>query len=190
MKVREQSGFSLLELMAVILVIGMGLAMVSMTMRGGEAKDEVWDAVEQFMLMAQFASERAILSGESSALYLEPPEWQVQRGQDPDDIGWRYRWLTSSSEGWQPLPNFPPVTLPPGIRLMVEIEDYRWDYESQVDRTTPVAAYYPSGEVTPIRIELTHVREPGFVQTIEVDENGQLVWLEAPEPPEEKRNGF
>lgn len=190
MKTRGQGGFSLLELMAVVLVIGMGLAMVSLTMRGGEAKDDVWEAVEQFMLMAQFASERAILSGETSALYLEPPEWQVQRGQDPDEIGWRYRWVTSSSEGWQPLPNFPPITLPPSIRLTVEIDDYRWDYESQVDRTTPVAAYYPSGDVTPIHIEITDVRVPGFSQNIEVDEAGQLVWLEAPEPPEVNKNGF
>lgn len=180
----------MLELMAVLLVIGMSLAMVSLTMRGGEPKDEVWNAIEQFMGLAQFASERAILSGETSALLLEPPEWQAQRGQDVDDIGWRYRWLTSSSEGWQNLPNSQPITLPPTIRLTVEIDELLWDYESQVDRTTPVAAYYPSGDVTPIRIEISDVREPGFTQHIEVDENGQLVWLEAPEPPEVEKNGF
>ena len=190
MKLGGQRGFSLLELMAVILVIGMVLGMVSLTVRGGEAKDEVWETVEQFMLLAQFASERSILSGETSALYLEPPEWQIQRGQDPDDIGWRYRWMTSSSEGWQGLPNFPPIALPPTIRLTVEIDENLWDYEAQVDRTTPVAAYYPSGDVTQIRIEITDVREPGFSQHIEVDETGQLVWLEAPEPPEVDKNSF
>lgn len=190
MKLRAQGGFSLLELMAVILIIGMGLAMMSLAMRGGETKDEVWEAVEQFMLMAQFASERAVLSGETSALYLEPPEWQAERGQDLDEIGWRYRWLTSSSEGWQNLPNFPPISLPPTIRLVIEIDDALWDYEDQVDRTTPVAAYYPSGDLTPIRIEITDVREPGFSQHIEVDETGQLVWLEAPEPPEKEKDGF
>ncbi|MCR6653004.1 MAG: type II secretion system GspH family protein [Cellvibrionaceae bacterium] len=101
MKIKAQGGFSLLELMAVILVIGMGLAMVSLTMRGGEPEEEIWNTIEQFMGLAQFASERAILSGETSALFLEPPEWQVQRGQSVDEIGWRYSWITSSSEGWQ-----------------------------------------------------------------------------------------
>lgn len=190
MKIKAQGGFSLLELMAVILVIGMGLAMVSLTMRGGEPEEEVWNTIEQFMGLAQFASERAILSGETSALFLEPPEWQVQRGQSVDDIGWRYSWITSSSEGWQKMPNAPAITLPPTIQLTVEINEMLWDYESQVDRTTPVAAYYPSGEITPIRIEITDQRAPGFSQHIEVDETGQLVWLEAPEPPEGDKNGF
>lgn len=164
--------------------------MVSLTMRGGEPQEEVWNTIEQFMGLAQFASERAILSGETSALYLEPPEWQVQRGQSIEDIGWRYSWLTSSSEGWQKMPNAPPVSLPSTIRLTVEIDDMLWDYESQVDRTTPVAAYYPSGEITPIRIEITDERAPGFSQHIEVDETGQLIWVEAPEPPEVDKNAF
>ena len=99
MKIRAQVGFSLLELMAVILVIGMSLAVVSLTVRGGEPEEEVWNTIEQFMGLAQFASERAILSGETTALFLEPPEWQVQRGQSIDDIGWRYSWIPSSSEG-------------------------------------------------------------------------------------------
>lgn len=190
MKIRAQVGFSLLELMAVILVIGMSLAVVSLTVRGGEPEEEVWNTIEQFMGLAQFASERAILSGETTALFLEPPEWQVQRGQSIDDIGWRYSWITSSSEGWQKLPNSPPISLPPTIHLTVEINEMLWDHETQVDRTTPVAAYYPSGEVTPIRIEITDERAPGFSQHIEVDETGQLVWVEAPVPPEKDKDGF
>lgn len=190
MKTRVQAGFSLLELMAVILVIGMSLAMVSLTMRGGEPQEEVWNAIEQFMGLAQFASERAILAGETSALLIEPPEWQVQRGQSPGELGWRYSWRYMTPEGWKPIPNTPVVTLPPSVQLTVEINDLLWDYESQADRTTPVAAYYPTGEITPIRIELTDQRFPGFSQHIEVNELGELVWLEAPEPPERDEDGF
>ena len=190
MKIKAQGGFSLLELMAVILVIGLGLAMVSLTMRGGEPEEEIWNAIEQFMGLAQFASERAILSGETTALFIEPPEWQVQRGQSVTDIGWRYSWITSSSEGWLKIPNLPPITLPPTVQLRVEVDEMRWDYEAQVDRTMPVAAYYPSGEITAIRIEISDRRAPGFTQHIEVDETGNLVWREAPEPPEGTKNGF
>lgn len=190
MKIKSQKAFSLIEILAVILVIGIGLAAVSLTVRGGDPKDTVWETIEQFLLIAEFAGERAILSGETSALYLEPPEWQVQRGQSIDDIGWRYRWLTSSSEGWLDMPNLTPITLPASIRLTIEIDEMEWDYESQVDRATPVAAYYSSGDITPIRIIISDVREPNFLQHIEVDETGQLVWLEAPEPPEASRDRF
>jgi len=176
--------------MAVIFVIGISLGIVALTMRGGEPQDEIWTAIEQFMGLAQFASERAILSGETSALYLEPPEWQVQRGQSVRDIGWRYTWLTSSSEGWQRIPNVPAVSLPPTVHLRVEIDEMLWDYESQVDRTTPVAAYYPTGDITQFSIEITDERAPGFSQNIKVDETGQLIWVEAPEPPKVDRNAF
>lgn len=187
---RHQAGFSLLELMVVILLIGLSLGMVSLTVSTGGAKNEVIDEIEKFMGLAQFASEKAILSGEAMGLMMEPPLWQTQRGQDPDDIGWRYRWVTNSSEGWQDVPNLPPVNLPPSMRLTIEVDETLWEYESQLDRTVPVAAYYSSGDVTVISIEWTDEREPGFVQHIEVNESGELVWREAPEPPERDENGF
>lgn len=192
MQRHRHSGFSLLEVMAVIFVIGLSLGMVSVVVNRGGPKDDVWDAVEKFMGLADFASERAILSGETMGLLMEPPLWQAQaqRGLNPDDIGWRYRWVTSSSEGWMVLPNLPPVTLPPTMKLVVEVDDAVWDYEGQVDRTIPVAAYYPSGDVTPIRIQFSDTREPGFFQHIEVNEEGELVWLEAPEPPKGDDSGF
>lgn len=186
----RQAGFSLLELMAVIFVIGLSLGMVSLTVSGGGPRNELIDEVEKFMGVAQFASEKAILSGEAIGLKLEPPLWQTQRGQDPDDVGWRYQWVTDGSEGWQNIPNLPPVNLPPSIRLTVEIDETLWNYADQLDRTTPVAAYYSSGDVTVIAIEWTDEREPGFSQNVEVDENGELVWREAPEPPERDENGF
>ncbi len=185
-----QRGFSLIEMMAVIFVIGLSLAMVSLVINRGGPKDELWDAIERFQGVAEFAGERAILSGETMGLLLEPPIWQVQRGQNVNDIGWRYRWVTASSEGWMILPNLPPITLPPTMKLVVTVDDLIWDYESQVDRTIPVAAYYSSGDITPISIEFSDSREPGFTQNLEVDENGELVWLEAPERREGAANGF
>lgn len=186
----RQAGFSLLELMAVIFVIGLSLGMVSLSVNIGGAKNDVLDEIEKFMGLAQFANEKAILSGEAMGLMIEPPLWQAQRGQNPDDIGWRYRWVTNSSEGWQEVPNLPPVSLPPSMRLTVEIDEVLWDYANQLDRTVPVAAYYSSGDVTVISVEWSDEREPGFTQNVEVDETGQLVWREAPEPPERGTGGF
>lgn len=186
----RNQGFSLIEVMAVIFVIGLALGMVSLTVSRGGPKDEVWDSIEKFLGIAQFASEKAILSGEAVGLLIEPPLWQAQRGQDLDEIGWRYRWVINSVSGWQDLSNIPAVSLPPSVELLIEIDDLEWEYEEQLDRTAPIAAYYPTGELTPFKIQFTDKRERGFVQNIEVDENGDLVWLEAPDPPEVSNNAF
>ena len=187
---RRQAGFSLIELMAVIFVIGLSLSMVSLTVSTGSAETEVMDEIEKFMGLAQFANEKAILSGEAMGLMLEPPLWQAQRGQNLEDIGWKYRWVSNSSQGWQEVPNLPAVSLPASMQLVVEIDETVWKYESQLDRQVPIAAYYSSGDVSPIAIEISDKRERGFVQHIEVDETGNLVWLEAPQPPEADENGF
>ncbi len=186
----RQHGFSLIEILAVIFIIGLSLGMVGLSVNRSGAKDDVWEAVEQFIGIAQAAGERAILTGETMGLLLEPPHWQAQRGEDVREIGWRYRWVTSSSEGWQPVSNLPPVSLPPTVKLLIEVDELIWDPADQIDRTTPVAAYYSSGDITPIRIEISDERETGFTQNIEVDENGELVWREAPEMPEVAEGAF
>jgi general secretion pathway protein H len=185
-----EAGFSLLELMAVIFVIGMSLGMVSLAVSTGNPKSDVWDNIEKFIGVAEFASERAVLAGETMGLILEPPEWQAQRGQSANDYGWRYRWVTSSREGWKEVDNLPAISLPESMHLTVLVDDKLWKYEDQVDRAAPVAAYYSSGDISQIEIEWTDEREPGFTQHILVNESGELVWKEAPEPPEKKKNVF
>jgi general secretion pathway protein H len=187
---RADTGFSLIEILVVIFIIGLTLSIASLTINRGGPRDDLFDAIEMFMGQAQFAGDRAILSGETMGLLLEPPLWQAGRGENPDDIGWRYRWYTSSSEGWQVLPNMPAVTLPASIELEVEIDDMAWEYQDQLDRTTPLLAYYPTGDITPFAIVLHDKRERDFVQNIEVNENGDLVWVEAPTPPEEDDHAF
>lgn len=183
-------GFTLLELMVVIVIIGFSLGIVGMTVNTGTAQSQMIDEIDKFMGIANFASERAILSGETMGLRIEPPLWQAQRGDNVDDIGWRYVWVTNSSEGWQSLPNIKYVTLPPSMDLIIEVDEELWDYEAQLDRSTPIAAYYSSGDVTEIRIELQDKEDSEISEVIEVDENGELVWLGAPEMPEGDENGF
>lgn len=187
---RSQQGFSLLELMAVILVIGLSLGMVGLSVTGGGPREDVWDNIEKFMGMAQYAQEHAILTGEPVGLRIEPPSWRAQRGEDPDNVGWRFQWVVTNEQGWSPLADLPVIDMPPSVGLVVEVDEELWDYDAQLDRTTPVAAFYPSGDITFISIEFSDEREPGFTQHVEVDETGELVWVEAPTPPEAANNAF
>lgn len=190
MKTQRETGFSLIEIMVVMLIIGLSLSMVGLVVNRGGPKDQVYETIEQFMGLANFAGEKAILSGEAMGLVMEPPLWQAGRGQDIDDIGWRYRWYTNSSEGWAALPNLPAVSLPASIDLVIEIDENVWDYEAQLDRTTPLMAYYPTGDITNVYMEISDSRDREFVQHLEIDENGILVWREAPELPEGDADGF
>lgn len=181
MQRQRQTGFSLLEIMAVLFVIGLSLSMVSLVFSRGGPRDDVWEAIDQFMGLAHFAGERAILSGETMGLLLEPPLWQTERGQSADEVGWRYRWVTDSSQGWQPIHNVDPVSLSPTLRLEVEIDGLPWDYDAHIDQETPIVAVFPSGDISDFRIEFSDTREPSFVQTLAINEEGQLVWLEEEE---------
>lgn len=176
--------------MAVIFVIGLSLGMVGLSVSGGGPKDDIWNTIEKFMGMAQFANEKAILSGDAVGLIIQPPSWQAERGQDINDIGWRFRWVLSSPQGWQEIPNLEAISLPPTLRLVVELDEELWRYDTQLDRDTPIVAFYPSGDVTYFSIEFTDERDSSFTQHIKVDETGQLVWVEAPEPPKGDKNGF
>ena len=176
--------------MVVILIIGFSLGIVGMSVDGDSAQHDVVENIEEFMGIANFASERAILSGESMGLLLEPPLWQAKRGEPLEGIGWRYRWLSNSSEGWIELPNLKARSLPPSMELTIEVDDLLWNHDLHLDRTTPIAAYYSSGDVTVIKIEITDTRDPDVYEVIEVDENGVLVWRGAPVPPEEDELGF
>lgn len=190
MGVQRQGGFSLLELMAVILVIGLSLGMVGLSVSGGGPRDDIWDNIEKLMGMSQFAQEHAILSGNTVGLRVEPPEWQVARGDSIDEYGWRFQWVVELETGWAPLPNLPVLSLPPSSRLEVLVDEQAWNYKAQLDRTIPLAAFYSSGDMTDFALEFSDEREPGFTQNIKVDENGELIWVEAPEPPEVDENGF
>ena len=182
---KRNQGFTLLELMAVIFIIGLSLGLASLAITTGGPKEQLCEEIEKFMVTAEFAGERAILSGETMGLVLEPPLWQAQRGQDADEIGWRYKWVRKGEEGWEDIQSVPPVTFPPTTEFMVEVDELLWDYENQLDRTVPIMALSPSGDITNIMIEITDEREPDFEQHIEVDETGVLSWREAPKRPED-----
>lgn len=190
MRTRQQRGFSLLEIMVVIMIIGLSLGMVGLSVSGGGPRDDIWNNIEKFMGMSQFATEHAILTGESVGLRIEPPSWQAERGQLADDFGWRFQWVALVDDAWVPIAALPTIDFPPTVRMVVQVEEQLWRYDTQLDRTIPVAAFYPSGDITSIAIEFSDEREPGFTQHVEVDETGELVWVEAPEPPEVSKNAF
>lgn len=174
---RKQAGFSLLELMAVIFIIGLAIGVASLSISRGGYQEQLWDMLDKFLGYSQFASDQAVLTGQTVGLKLEPPVWQYEtdRERAPDEIGWRYTWVLATPVGWQNIPNVNPVELPPNIDLEIEVDGTLWEYEKQLDRSMPVAAFYSSGDITDISILLFDKSFPEYAEKIYVNESGKLV---------------
>ena len=189
-KRRFLNGFTLLELMVVILVIGLAFGIASVAINNGGPEKDIEAAIDKFMIISEFAGERAILSSESMGLRLIPPQWQHEDYDEFDeaynDIGWQYEWVSGSEAGWQPIPNYPKINLPPLTKLTILIDEVEWKWEEVLDRHTPLAVLYPSGDVSYIEIQFSHKDDSEFSQTVKVDESGELVWVELKERLEQE----
>lgn len=185
-----QRGFSLMELMAVMLVVGLALGIVTVSVGHGGPEKQLYDKLEQFLIQSDFATEHAVISGEALGIMLEPPAWQIAANPDldPDGVGWKYRWQIFTEKGWQDIPSMPAVSLPPDIEIDVTIGKKRWDWHAKTtDKKSPVVSISPSGEITQFVFEIRHSLVRDFVQHIELSEEGAIVWREVAED-EKKRN--
>lgn len=173
------SGFSLIEIMVVIFIIGICVGMVSLVVSRGGPDTELREIAKRFTTLGEFASERAILNGDPVGLLLEPPAWQEELDENLEK-SWRYRWQQVTLAGWEDDPDIEPVTLPPSVQLDVTVEGQMWEWEDAPEVKLPVAVFYPSGEVTTFTVEFRDQRMPDFSQHVEVNSWGEVVWRERP----------
>jgi general secretion pathway protein H len=181
MRVSSHSGFSLLEVMAVLAILGVAIASVTLTIGRGGAENRLQDQIEQFLAVAEFSADRAVLTGEPMGLLFEPPQWQTDDPGDARHLGWRYQWKTGSPTGWQDVLDFKPFSFDPETQFVISMDDIEWDWEELLDRTQPVTAYYPTGDISDITITITDSRLPGYEQTLHLNEYGELEWKEMAE---------
>lgn len=179
------AGFTLIEMLMVVFLIGMVVGGVSVFITQDGADTRTNKAVEKFVVIADHISELSILNGDPIGLMLEPPEWQ----DNPLDAGWRYRWQKMSPQGmWVDLEEVAAVDLEPQLELLVLIDEQPWEYENAPKVRLPIAVFYPSGEVTPFEIEFSHEEVPGQSQTVLVDVWGSVVWKERQDHAQEEED--
>lgn len=182
-------GFTLIEIMVVIFIIGISVGMVSLVVGRGGPDKELREMTERFATVSQFASERAVLTGDPVGLMLEPPAWQEELDDDLERR-WRYRWQKMGRGGWEDETTLPPEELPASVQLDVTVEGQMWEWEDAPEIRLPVAVFYPTGEVTSFVIEFRDRNIPDFSQHVEVDAWGDVVWRESPRPVEGAESGF
>ncbi len=183
--VKQSSGFTLIEVLVVLMIIGIAVGGVSVFFTQDGPDEDLKKTIERFVVIGDHISELAVLGGEPIGMLLEPPEWR----ENPLDEGWRYSWQRMTPEGWQELEDVLPVEIPNVMELNVFIDEQEWKYEDAPKELIPILAFYPSGEVTPFEIEFMHDELAGDTQNVKVNLWGEVVWVQRQEQEEEAFGG-
>ncbi len=104
------AGFTLLEVLVVVLIVGIVLTFMTLSLGGDRRGEELERDAQQFTELLRLASEQTVLRGEEWGVAIERSE---------------YRFLVYGDEGWveQSEDNlFRPRTLTPGTEFAVELE--------------------------------------------------------------------
>lgn len=158
------AGFTLLELMAVILIIGIIVSFASLSI-GQNTSRIVQDEVERLHGLIQLAGEEAVLQGRELAL---------EFNRD------KYQFLELGSDGWQPIEEdkmFRERPLPEPVEVELMLEGVDTSFEDK--KNLPRIFILSSGELTPFNLTLSI--DEGAEYSLQGQFNGKLVLTRADE---------
>ncbi len=157
-----ENGFTLLELLMVILIIGISISIANLSFNQNTSR-LVQDEVERLHGLIQLASEEAILQGRELALEF-----------DRD----RYQFLELGKEGWQPVAEDPMLRerdLPEAVELALTLEGAEANFEDK--KKLPRIFILSSGELTPFKMTLK--TDEGEEYSLQGQINGKLIVMRA-----------
>ena len=161
---KPQSGFSLLELLAVLVVIALFTSLANLTVTSGGQDIQLQSTVYKLADVAGYALDEAQMTGIDYGLLL-------QEEQKAGEAIYSYRWLERGADGWvEPLGGqelFAQQRLPLGIALELVLEDaplIELSLDDEAEVIIPQVVFYSSGEAT-----------VGWINVIQA-QDGELLW--------------
>ena len=174
---RQQQGFTLIEIMIVIFVIGISVGMVSFSVGGSSDAELARKEAEEFMLQANYIAEQSVLKGETHGLFVterNPLETRFDAKQT-----WCYQWRRVRDRQWQDLPELSQHCLPEAMKLEFVVDEKLWAYDHELEYQDPVMGFYPSGEGSgevEISIYMDGKLGADELQRIDLMIMGELIW--------------
>lgn len=141
-------GFSLIEVLVVLVIVGVVMGGVALTVSGGDAR-ELENAARRAQALVALACERAVLGGRD--IGFAPVQEGLRFGYFGID-GWRDLDAVASDE-------LRPRALGSGVTLRAERDGEALVVTRDVPRVPPFACL-SSGELTPFAIELSRAGAP------------------------------
>lgn len=137
-------GFTLIEILVVIIVVGLLAALAVVNMGGSGQAREMENEVREIYLLMQTASEQATLNNQEIGLRLL-------------EDGYQFVVFDENNREWveQGQRMFRPRSLPEWLELTPLIEDGLPTLAGEEDQLEPDLVFFSSGEVTPFELEFT-----------------------------------
>lgn len=137
----KSRGFTLIELMVVIVIIGLILSFGVLSIHSNEDK-QVETEARRFAALVKLAGEESVMRAQELAV-------QLQRDG--------YTFLELSGTGWVPVEDdervFRPRELPKDITISGELNGEPVPFEATVEGQEPRIFVFSSGEMTPFEVE-------------------------------------
>ena len=159
----RRSGFTLLEVLVVVFIIGIMVTMGVMSVRGVSVEEQMAEEVKRMDALLQLAQEEAILRSQEIGVHL-----------DTDN----YSFLLLDGREWRAIEDdklFRKREMPEGVRLSLTIEEYITFAVNNDSETslTPQILLLSSGEITPFSLEFT-AEDSGARITLKATIQGQF----------------
>lgn len=140
-------GFSLLELMVVLMIIGILVTFGVLSLNLGNQQGNVQDEVQRIRGVLEFAQEQAILKHEELALRFESSAYGFARlSRDKEGVA---KWLDIKKDR-----QFQSHPLPDGMRLYVQVKDGSLALSDKKGATSAMVYVLSSGEITPFELRI------------------------------------
>ncbi len=187
----RQQGFTLIEIIVVVFIIGLAVGVISIAVGGNAATDNARKEAEEFMLQASYVAEQAVLKGETYGLFAE-----LRPAQDIDtEEQWCYTWKRVRDRQWQELPELQTHCIAEGLAIEFTIDEELWEYDPELEYQDPVMGFFPSGDSSgevEISIFASQANMDDEVETqkFKLDLIGELHWINEEERLKEERKGL
>lgn len=142
------SGFTLIEILVVLVVVSMLVALATFTLGGNSKRRDLDNEAEQFFLLMQTLSEQAVLNNTEFGLVMEEDQYRFLV-YDPQTGNWRpsgERMFRSRA-----LPQWLVVTR----YIANDTPRLARDSDSNDDQQVPDVVLFSSGETTPFELEFS-----------------------------------
>ena len=165
MKRASANGFTLIEILVVLIVVGLLAALAVMNLGGGSQQRELENHVRETFLLMQTASEQAVLNNIELGLLLEQDSYRfvilderANEWTDPADRMFRER------------------SYPEWLVATEYIESDTPRLASEEDALRPDIVFFSSGETTPFELEFTIGDDSSYMHVLASDGFSPMEW--------------